>query len=320
MEEFETSLNSDLKINSIYFILRTTFILFALFSLDIILYQYIADFLNRDQLGTVLTAIEILWIILSAVLINLFLSNIIYVFFELKKGRIYPNLIKSLSYFFVYIIAFIIIYQSILHFNLTSLLASMGVLTMVIGFAIQSNLSNIFSGIALNLEKTISINDWVKVTGYDEGRVKDINWRTTTLLCRDGKIIHIPNSIIAEQPLLNYSKSNALMRILIIDINLKYDSKVVTKILFDSTRNINNIVDVPVARTAIAEIDKWSVKYKVLYYINNYSQRYIIAENVWSNVLKNLSNAGIEPSIKKEEVMLQIMNQDNKTQTEENLS
>ena len=50
---------------------------------------------------------------------------------------------------------------------------------MIIGLAIQLNISNIFSGIALNLESPFHIGDWIRVKDYPEGQFLDMTWRST---------------------------------------------------------------------------------------------------------------------------------------------
>nr|VFK25128.1 MAG: Mechanosensitive ion channel [Candidatus Kentron sp. LFY] len=89
------------------------------------------------------------------------------------------------------IIAFVFDYR------ITGLLATSGLLAMIIGLAIQTNLSNIFSGIAVNLERPFRIGDWVKLADFDEGKVVNVTWRSVRIRTPNNHIISIPNSTAA---------------------------------------------------------------------------------------------------------------------------
>jgi len=87
---------------------------------------------------------------------------------------------------------------------LTSLLAGAGVAGLAIGLALQGTLSNTISGIILSFRKKIQIGNWVETNGYS-GEVMDINMKDFTLKEADNNIVVIPNKMILENPLKNYS-------------------------------------------------------------------------------------------------------------------
>lgn len=87
---------------------------------------------------------------------------------------------------------------------LTSLIAGAGVAGLAIGLALQGTLSNTISGIILSFRKKIQIGNWVETNGYS-GEVMDINMKDFTLKEADNNIVVIPNKMILENPLKNYS-------------------------------------------------------------------------------------------------------------------
>ena len=104
-------------------------------------------------------------------------------------------------------------------YRLTGLLATSGVVAMIIGLAVQLNITNIFAGVALNLERPFLIGDWVMIHGRTPdpdngviGQVIDINWRTTRLRTADDTEIVIPNGIISEKTITNFMHPNELSR------------------------------------------------------------------------------------------------------------
>ena len=77
------------------------------------------------------------------------------------------------------------------------LLATSGVVAIVLGLALQSTLSDVFSGIVLNTTKPYQLDDWISIDGT-EGRVTDIDWRATRLQTSQGSMAVIPNSLAAK--------------------------------------------------------------------------------------------------------------------------
>ncbi|HEX4620385.1 MAG TPA: mechanosensitive ion channel family protein, partial [Myxococcaceae bacterium] len=82
-------------------------------------------------------------------------------------------------------------------FNLSSLIATSAVITAVVGFSLQDTLGNVAGGLALQLDNSISIGDWIKV-GDVNGQVSDIRWRYTAVQTRNWETLVIPNSVLMK--------------------------------------------------------------------------------------------------------------------------
>lgn len=77
--------------------------------------------------------------------------------------------------------------------ELSSLVATSAVITAVLAFAMQDTLGNILGGLALQLDNSLEIGDWVKLDDLS-GRVVQIQWRYTAILTRNGEKVVVPNS------------------------------------------------------------------------------------------------------------------------------
>src|SRR5690625_2012974 len=77
--------------------------------------------------------------------------------------------------------------------DLSSLVTSTAVITAILAFAMQDTLGNILSGLALQLDQSICIGDWLE---FDDmfGQVVQVQWRHTAIMTRFGEKILIPNS------------------------------------------------------------------------------------------------------------------------------
>src|SRR4051812_595836 len=70
--------------------------------------------------------------------------------------------------------------------------------TAVIGLALQETLGNIVAGLALQLERDFEIGDWIKVDDKITGRIREVRWRATTVVTKNGDLVLIPNGVIAR--------------------------------------------------------------------------------------------------------------------------
>ncbi|MCL5127808.1 mechanosensitive ion channel family protein [Algibacter sp. L4_22] len=88
--------------------------------------------------------------------------------------------------------------------TLTSLLATAGVAGLAIGLALQNTLSNTVAGVSLSFREKIQIGNWVETNGYS-GEVMDINLKEFVIKEADNNIVILPNKLILENALKNYS-------------------------------------------------------------------------------------------------------------------
>lgn len=86
----------------------------------------------------------------------------------------------------------------------TGILASLGVVGLTLGFAAQNTLANVISGLFIFWDRPFVLHDLVEVDG-EYGRVEQITLRSTRLVTVDGRMLAIPNSIIADSKVASYT-------------------------------------------------------------------------------------------------------------------
>ena len=111
---------------------------------------------------------------------------------RLEPSRIAQDLLVALAYL---VAAILLLSRS--GVDLRGIVATSAIITAVIAFSLQDTLGNIMSGMALQLERTISTGDWIRVDDV-EGRVKEIRWRQTSIETREWDTIVIPNSVLMK--------------------------------------------------------------------------------------------------------------------------
>ncbi|MBU0487159.1 MAG: mechanosensitive ion channel [Bacteroidetes bacterium] len=146
--------------------------------------------------------------------------------FDISKKYALYRLCK----YFLTVIAFVLGFQ-ILGFNVSILLAGSAALLVGLGLGIQSLFSDVISGIIILIDGTVKVNDVIDVNGII-CQVKDINFRTTTVLTRDDKYIILPNSEFTKNRIVNWTHSEIISRFEI-SIGVDYSSDIhqVQKIL-----------------------------------------------------------------------------------------
>src|SRR6266404_336039 len=123
-------------------------------------------------------------------LVSVFVFDVALNAIRIRAPRILRDLLLASAYL---VIAFILLSRS--GFDLTGIVATSAVITAVIGFSLADTLGNIMGGMALQMEHTINVGDWVRIDQL-EGRVKEIRWRQTSIETRDWDTVVFPNSFL----------------------------------------------------------------------------------------------------------------------------
>lgn len=127
----------------------------------------------------------------------------------IKKGaakKLEPQAVKTVtkivSYFFYVLIVMYIL--GLFGINLGAIWGAMGIAGVAIGFAAQTTVSNLISGVFIVTEKTMKIGDFIEVDGVS-GTVDKVGLLSIKVHTVDNQLIRIPSSSIINAKLKNYS-------------------------------------------------------------------------------------------------------------------
>ena len=123
----------------------------------------------------------------------LLLFRVVFRAFKLQTARIAEDLA-----FAVAIIAWGLIRLRLSGVDLSSLVTTSAVITAVIAFSMQETLGNILGGVALQLDRSIRLGDWVKFDDVS-GRVVEVRWRYTSVETRNRETVYLPNGQLTKQ-------------------------------------------------------------------------------------------------------------------------
>jgi small-conductance mechanosensitive channel len=177
-------------------------------------------------------------------------------------------------------------------FQLAAVLATSAVFSLVLGLALQDTLGNLFSGVALQIDRPFSIGDWVEIHNGSEkwnGQVQEVSWRATTLMGFADELILIPNRLIASSQLINFSHLQKPARLNQM-FRFRFDANVALarKCLLDGLASVPEVLNEPAPRTLITEVTESWITLKVFYSLKDYGTRYRTGDVVITNILEQI--------------------------------
>jgi small-conductance mechanosensitive channel/CRP-like cAMP-binding protein len=150
------------------------------------------------------------------------------------------------------------------------ILATTAVGAVVLGFALQDTLGNLFAGLAIQIEKPFRVGDWVTIGGQ-EGSVSEITWRATKLLTKAGNFVVVPNSVMAKDTITNYSVPTRQMR-LTVEVGVSYDvaPNMVKAVILEALKNASELSNSRPAEVRVADFGDSAVIYRVWFWVDDF--------------------------------------------------
>ncbi len=251
--------------------------------------------------------VHVLWWMIPAWLLNIGIERFFWTPLEQKTGRDVPGVVRAFSATLLYILAFLGVTAFVFDQKITSLLATSGVLAMIIGLAIQMNISNIFSGIAINVERPFRMGDWILVGEFEPGKVVDITWRTTRIETIARNIICIPNSVASDSSVTNLSYPEETYRSeLLVHVDPGAKPQWVEKILMDAVISTVGILQEPEPIVLFQGVKQWSAEYSIRFFCRDYLDSIDVNAAAWRDIVRNLRYAGFISVIYQEFTLFQL--------------
>lgn len=187
----------------------------ARIAFDILCFAGLSAILHADRLSPFLhgpatsTDAPTMWLRLTALAWWLLgarvLVAILYFAFQHDHRRRETRLFIDLIAAAIYICTGLIVIKSVLAFPLGGVLATSGIVAIVLGLAMQNTLADVFAGIAVGIEAPFQVGDRVSLGKNTEGQVVEMNWRSVRIQTDGADIAVVPNSVVSKLEILNRS-------------------------------------------------------------------------------------------------------------------
>jgi len=223
-----------------------------------------------------------------------------------------PRLAKQLTTVLVLLAAVTGIIAFVLQWPVSGILTTSGAVGLLAAFAARSLILDLFSGIAINLERPFNAGEYVhvQIRGLNNvfGRVEETNWRTTRLLTPEGSIQVVPNSTLGASVLTNFSRPTPIGEFeLLLTLDPAVEPGRALRVLEAGLMNAvaaGGPLSSPEPKVRVSAIRDHGIGYKLKYFIDpRRGGPGKVRHVVLANVLAHLRRAGIRPAFPKMEML-----------------
>lgn len=201
--------------------------------------------------------------------------------------------ISSLTYYALLMVGLFVALAAA-GFEVSQLAIVVGALGVGIGFGLQNVVNNFVSGLILMFERPIQPGDVVEVSGTS-GRVREIGMRATTLSTFEGAEVVVPNGVLLNEKLVNWTLSDTDRRI-DVDVGVAYgtDPRRVLDLLLEVTTSTDGVASEPAPSVLFAGFGASSLNFAIRAWTNNFGDWVKIRSELNVRVYDALRAAGIE--------------------------
>jgi len=179
--------------------------------------------------------------------------------------------------------------------NINGILASAGVLGVVLGLAAKDTVANFFAGIFLMADSPFKEGDYILLDTGERGYVKQMGIRSTRFMTRDDIEITIPNSVIAASKIVNESGGPGETERVRITLHVAYESNIddVKALLISIALGNENVLKTPEPRVRFREFGDHGLKLQLLFWIHKPEIRGRTVDAVNTEIYKQFSQNNI---------------------------
>lgn len=180
---------------------------------------------------------------------------------SLKKSNLPSLVIEFLGRFLstIFYVVVLLLAISILGVDVGSVvLGFSAVLGLILGFGLQDTMNNVFSGVWIAALRPLDMDERVEVKGQ-EGIVTSVGLMATELLKPDNTRITIPNKLIWDEPIINYSRMPE--RRIDVPVGISYDGDVdkAVEVALDFLKGHKDVLDKPEPQVSVTDLGDSSV-------------------------------------------------------------
>lgn len=208
-----------------------------------------------------------------------------------------PGVLRGFIFGIIYLGLIFAILKNMFQVNISTYLGASAIVTMILGLALQPVLSNVLSGISLNVTKAFARGDWIGI-GPHEGVVIDTNWRETRILDRSSNIVVIPNNIVASERFVNFSRPDHRTALLFsLKVSPSAPASEVLDALSEAALDCPRVIAEPKPKSYLRSFDESGLTYEIKFWVDDYALKDIILTDIGRLIWYKLARRGIEVAV-----------------------
>ena len=188
-----------------------------------------------------------------------------------------------------------------LDIDLFGIFASLTLIALILGIAMQQTISNIANSFLLAVDRPFEVGDRIEL-GETIGTVVSIGVLSTKVLDRDERLVIIPNNTIVSSDIINHARGGgegiASRKSLVIDIGVSYDEDIdhVKYTLLKLARDSPHCLKKPEPRVLVNQLDEFTKNFRLFSWIENYNEEFIAKDWILKSIDENFNSEGISIS------------------------
>lgn len=268
--------------------------------------QFISGLMHALQFSTVALVLHEAFIIGSGIAV-IRLWGLLIFRIVLPRAHMTPPRIAEDIFVIIAYVAWGLVRLRLAGLDLGSIVATSAMITAVVAFAMQDTLGNILGGLALQLDNSIEIGDWIKVDDIS-GRVVDIRWRSTLVETRNWETVVFPNSQLMKNKFLVLGRRTdqpvQWRRWVWFNVSLNTTPTRVVSAVENAIlqAEINNVAKKPAPSCVLMEMDKGCARYALRYWLTDLAVDDPTDGAVRWHVYTALERAGIKLAVEEQNV------------------
>ncbi|HAX77880.1 MAG TPA: transporter [Cyanobacteria bacterium UBA11372] len=202
-------------------------------------------------------------------------------------------LVSRLGYGGVWVIGAIVA-LGVLGLDFATLLGTLGLTSVALGFGLRDIISNYFSGIILLASRPFRLGDQIVIKDF-EGTVTQIQLRATTIKTYDGRVVYIPNQEVFNATIVNNTICTFRRNSIMVGIDYNTDITRAKQIINDAVMKVEGVESNPKPEILLRELAPSTVNIEVRCWVNSRRLPFLETTSLIAQAIKEaLQQAGIE--------------------------
>jgi len=173
-----------------------------------------------------------------------------------------------------------------------SLLGSLGIVGLTIGFAARDALSNIISGLFILWDRPFTIGDLIEIDGK-YGRVERITMRSTRVVTPDGKMLAIPNTTVVNTTVASYTNFATIRLDVPVTVGVEEDLGRIRRLLLELVHGRDGFLEDPAPVVVATALNDYNVALELRAWIADETQHIRERMQLREDVFETLREAGV---------------------------
>jgi small-conductance mechanosensitive channel/CRP-like cAMP-binding protein len=207
-----------------------------------------------------------------------------------REARLFPDLTAAA----IYAAAVLVVLISVLALPIGGLLATSGVLAIVLGLALQNTLADVFAGISFGIEAPFNVGDRISLGDKTEGTVVQMNWRSIRILTDGDDVAIIPNSVVAKSDIVNRSFPTRV-RSASVELSCPATSNPerVIDALKQATLLCPTILSIPLSSAVLTRLGSKESRYRVTFSVSDTEHLSTTKDQLLRSAMRQLYYSGL---------------------------